>query len=124
MQATGLLFLSKTRPTIKSATDGTFSVLIYAYDRIVQHQVESWLVLWSGEDAKAFWESNQPNLRPGTAIEVNAMRMRAHVQGRAVPEIHAVASSIKVVSTPDIRAHQQQQSDQVRNEYRFQTAGA
>lgn len=112
MRATGLLFLSKTRPSSQTATDGTFALQLYAVDRIGTHQVEPWVVLWSGARAEAFWAAHQGDLRPGCAIRVDALRMRAHTQHRAVPEIHAVAASVELVSTPESRAQQHHQQHQ------------
>ena len=112
MRASGLLFLSKTRPSPQTAADGTFALQLFAYDRIGPHQVESWAVLWSGAAARAFWQAHQGELRPGCAIQVDALRMRAHAQGRAVPEIHAVAASVALVSTPETRAQLPQHQPQ------------
>lgn len=96
MRATGMLFLSKTRPTSQTATDGTFALQLYAVDRIATHQVEPWVVLWSGAEAQAFWAAHRGQLVPGTAINVQTVRMRSHVVGRAIPEIHAVAECIEL----------------------------
>lgn len=82
MQATGRLFLSRTRPMAKVAADGTFGLQLYAVDRIGPHQVESWVVCWYGPEALAFWQQHQ------------AQRMRAHQVRGCVPEIHAVAAHI------------------------------
>lgn len=109
MEATGLLFLSKTRPSQQRAADGTFAMQLYAVDRIGTHQVEPWVVLWSGAPAEAFWSAHHEQLRPGCALRVRAERMRAHTMGRAVPEIHAVAAAVELVSTPDSRAQHSQQ---------------
>ena len=94
MQATGRLFLSRTRPMAKVAADGTFGLQLYAVDRIGPHQVESWVVCWYGPEALAFWQQHQAQLVAGAVIHVQAQRMRAHQVRGCVPEIHAVAAHI------------------------------
>ena len=97
MQATGRLFLSRTRPIAKPSGDGTFGLQLFALDRIGPHQVESWVVLWYGPEAEAFWLEHQARLIPGAGIEVDAQRMRAHQVRSCVPEIHATASRIALL---------------------------
>lgn len=97
MQATGKLFLSRTRPVAKTTADGTFGLQLFAVDRIAEHQVEGWVVMWYGPEAKAFWLQAQAQLVPGAVIHVKTQRMRAHQTGRCVPEIHATASSVELV---------------------------
>lgn len=97
MRATGQLFLSRTRPVAKDAADGTFGLQLFAVDRIAEHQVEGWVVMWHGPEAKAFWQQCQTKLVPGTVIHVQTQRMRAHQTGRCVPEIHATASTVELV---------------------------
>lgn len=96
MQATGRLFLSRTRPMAKVAADGTFGLQLYAVDRIGPHQVESWVVCWYGPEALTFWQQHQPSLVAGAVIHVQAQRMRAHQVRGCVPEIHAVAAHIEL----------------------------
>ena len=96
MHATGLLFLSRTKPQARRAADGTFGLLLYALDRIGPHQVESWVVLWHGEEAEAFWAEHRQHLVPGTPIEVTTDRIRAHQLRGCVPEIHATATCVRI----------------------------
>lgn len=96
MQATGRLFLSRTRPMARPAADGTFGLQLYAVDRIGPHQVESWVVCWYGPEAFAFWQQHQAQLGPGAVIHVTAQRMRAHQVRGCVPEIHAIADLVEM----------------------------
>lgn len=96
MRATGMLFLSKTRPSVQQAADGTFALQIYAVDRIGAHQVEPWVVLWAGAEAAAWWDAHRAQLVPGAAITVHTTRLRSHIVGRAMPEIHAHAERIEL----------------------------
>jgi len=100
MQAQGLLFLSRTAPQAQRAADGCFCLQLYAVDRIGPHQVESWVVIWRGPEAERFWAAQRHSLTPGAALRVSTERLRAHVVGRAMPEIHATASAVEVVKTP------------------------
>lgn len=95
MHAQGLLFLSKTPPKAQRAADGTFGLLIYAYDRIANKQVEAWVVLYTGPRAEAFWADHREQLKPGTAIQITSQRLRSHTAARA-PEIHATACEIEI----------------------------
>lgn len=101
MQAQGLLFLSRTPPQAQHAADGSFCLQLYAFDRINQHQRESWVVIWRGHPAQAFWQQHRPGLKPGAALRVEAQRMRAHVVGRAMPEIHAIANTVELVKAAE-----------------------
>lgn len=96
MNATGRLFLSRTRPTARTAADGTFGLQIYAVDRIGIHQTESWVVCWYGPEASAFWQHHQAQLAPGAAVHVETHHIRAHQMRGRVPEIHATATRIKL----------------------------
>jgi hypothetical protein len=98
MQASGTVYLSKTRPSVQTAGDGTFALQLYALDRIATHQVEPWVLLWSGPEAQAFWSANRHALVPGAGLRVSVERMRTHVVGRAMPEIHAVVSDMQLLT--------------------------
>lgn len=103
MRASGLLFLSRTRPQANTSNSGEFVLQLHAYDRIAQHQVESWVVLWSGPQAQAFWEQHRHHLIPGSAVEVTADRLRSHVVRGCAPEIHARATGMQLAATPETR---------------------
>lgn len=111
MHATGLLFLSRTKPQARRAADGTFGLLLYALDRIGPHQVESWVVLWHGEEAEAFWSQHQGQLVPGTAIEVTSDRIRAHQVRGCVPEIHATATCVRITRRQSAQSHEPAQAE-------------
>lgn len=104
--ATGTLFLSRSRPTAQRAADDTFSLQIRAVDRISPHQAEPWVVLWAGDSAQEFWERNAARLVPGAGITVELARLRTHVVGRTLPDIHAVASSVALLADSERAAAQ------------------
>lgn len=95
MRAAGMLFVANARPAPHTAADGTFTLTLRAMDRIGPHQVEAWLITWSGDSARAFWAANAAQLKPGQPITVQARNIRPWSQGRHLaPEIHAHADSI------------------------------
>ena len=96
MQATGLLFLNKTRPLATTAADGTFQLTLFAIDRIGPHRIEPWAVRWTGPAAQAFWQAHRQQLTPGTPIRVTTSRFRSFVQRGLQPEIHASADLVEL----------------------------
>lgn len=98
MQATGLLFLNKTRPLATTAADGTFQLTLFAIDRIGPHRIEPWAVRWTGPAAQSFWQAHRQQLSPGAAIRVTTSRFRSFVQRGLQPEIHATADQIELVA--------------------------
>lgn len=104
MRATGILFMSNTAPVGATAADGTFCVTLLAMDRIGPHQVEPWRITWVGRDAYEFWCGLVHDLKPGQPISVELERIRTFTNGRnGGPEIHAVATSIRLA--PHARAN-------------------
>jgi hypothetical protein len=90
MRATGTLFLSRTRPGVQRAADGTFALQLYAVDRIGAHQVEPWVVLWAGEEADAFWAAHRGHLVPGAALSVEVQLIQPQ---RAAHDHHQPAQA-------------------------------
>lgn len=96
MEATGTLYISKTRPLATTAADGVFQLQLFTVDRIDVHMAERWVLMLKGAAARDFWEAHQAQLVPGAGIEVTTDRMRSFVLRGCAPEIHARASSIKL----------------------------
>lgn len=90
---TGLLHVPKhARPRTTTAADGTFQLTLPLRDNQGTHRVEPWLVLWTGDEAKAWWQANGAALAPGSSLVVTLTHLRAHgTTGRfgEAPEIHA-----------------------------------
>lgn len=59
MQHTGMLFLSKARPSAGKDSKGEFTLQFFAVDRIGPYLVEPWRLLWTGPQAQAFFEQQQ-----------------------------------------------------------------
>ncbi len=116
MQHTGMLFLSKARPSAGKDSKGEFTLQFFAVDRIGPYLVEPWRLLWTGPQAQAFFEQQQQaGFVPGTPLNVTCTSARAHVAGRAGAEIvaHVITCAVAPHDTPDLR-HQraaQQRAD-------------
>lgn len=116
MRHTGMLFLSKARPSAGKDSKGQFTLQFFAVDRIGPFLVEPWRLLWMGPQAQEFFEQQQQaGFVPGTPLNVTCTHARAHVAGRAGAEIVAevITCAVAPHDTPDLR-HQraaQQQAD-------------
>ncbi|MES2888674.1 MAG: hypothetical protein V4739_11755 [Pseudomonadota bacterium] len=108
MQAEGIMFLGKTRPTATTAADGTFQLLLLVMDPIGTYQREPWRITWAGEEARAFWEASQHALTPGQPLRVKASHMQAFQQRHIAPEIHARALLIELAPRSTDKPHQRQ----------------
>jgi hypothetical protein len=103
MQATGMLFLQRSRPLATRSASNEFQLQLFAIDRIGVHQTEAWVLHWTGPEAEAFWNAEKNRLVPGAAIQVQADRPRSHVTRGCAPDIHARITSIEVVAVPEPR---------------------
>ena len=94
MKAQGMLFLSNTPPLASTSADGTFHLTLLAFDRIGPHQVEPWLITWSGLGAKMVWATSKDELKPGRVLYVETTRHRTFTNGakNGAPEIHATVT--------------------------------
>ena len=51
-------------------------------DRIANHQVEPWKLVWKGQAAVDFWRGHATQLQPGAPLAVVTQNMRVHTFGR------------------------------------------
>lgn len=111
MRAVGAVYLSRLKPHGQISADGTFVLSLQAYDRQSHKQVQPWRLLWSGPDAKTFWDVHRGQLLPGTAIDVTCSHIRQVVStGRGCgPEIIASVNSLHLsaidANSPQNRRH-------------------
>lgn len=82
MKATGMLFLSRTPPTLTKDSRGEWSVTFVCVDRIANHQVEPWRLIWKGQQAANWLDANKAKLTPGTPLAVITENLRTHTMGR------------------------------------------
>ena len=97
MRHTGMLFLSKARPSAGKDSKGQFTLQFFAVDRIGPYLVEPWRLLWTGPAAQHFYETHGADgPGAGTALRVHCSNARAYQGGRAGAEIvaHIVACDI------------------------------
>ncbi len=90
MNATGVLFLAKAKPTTTRTTRGEFQLQLLAYDRISHNppMSEAYRITWVGPSAEMFWDQCAEQLVPGQPIRVCIDRIRSHSTPRSC-EIHA-----------------------------------
>lgn len=82
MKATGMLFLSRTTPSLSKDGKGEPTLTMLCVDRIANHQVEPWKLVWKGQAAVDFWHAHRAMLLPGTPLAVVADNLRTHHFGR------------------------------------------
>ncbi|WP_312781667.1 hypothetical protein [Acidovorax temperans] len=91
MQTTGTLFMSKTRPTVNTGTDGSFRLELALVDNMGRNpatgrdEKEAYRVHWIGPEAKAFWEAHQGDLTAGAPLHAELERLRAHPGPQTYP---------------------------------------
>lgn len=93
MKATGMLFLSRTPPALTKDSKGEWAVTLLCVDRIANHQVEPWRVIWKGQQAANWLDANRSHLTPGTPLTVTTENLRTHTMGRST-EITAKATAV------------------------------
>lgn len=95
MNATGVLFLGKTRPLTTQTSRGEFQLQLLAIDRISHSppMAEAYRITWTGAHAQAFWDQFAERLVPGQPLRVCLERIRSHATPRG-PEIHATVHAM------------------------------
>ena len=91
MKATGMLFLSRTPPALRKDDRGQWVVTLLCVDRIANHQVEPWKLIWKGQQAAVWLDMHRAQLQPGTPLAVTADNLRTRAVG-AFSEITARVS--------------------------------
>lgn len=82
MKAAGMLFLSRTPPSMAKDAKGEPTLTLLCVDRIANHQVEPWKLVWKGQAAVDFWRGHAAQLLPGAPLAVVTENMRTHSFGR------------------------------------------
>lgn len=97
MKATGMLFLSRTQPSLTKDSRGEWSVTLLCVDRIANHQTEPWKLIWKGQDAANWLDANKARLTAGTPLAVITENIRTHTMGR-ITEITAKVTALALVN--------------------------
>lgn len=100
MKAAGMLFLSRTPPSMAKDAKGEPTLTLLCVDRIANHQVEPWKLVWKGQAAVDFWRGHAAQLQPGTPLAVVTQNMRVHTFGR-MAEITARVALCSLVQPKD-----------------------
>ena len=95
MEVSGMVFLSKARPTLTRPSAGQWQLTLRAVHRIASLKVEPWLLIWTGDAAKAFHDANASELVAGKPLQIHAHQIRAHGTGPYC-EIHAAIDHIEI----------------------------
>ena len=96
MQHTGELYLSKAKPELKVLADGRYQLTMLTVDRLGAHQVEPWRLVWTGDEAKAFFDRAQAYLTPGQPVAVTLTHARCHRISGLYAEIHAQVNTMSL----------------------------
>ena len=108
MRAAGMLFLSRTRPSLSKDAKGEPTLTMLCVDRIANHQTEPWKLVWKGTSAVAFWRAHAAQLLPGTPLCVVCENMRTHHMGH-LTEITARVLLCSLVQAPTPKQHKEPQ---------------
>ena len=98
--ARGIWWLSsKTQPKATRAMDGTFTLMLFCFDRQGPHMVEPWRVIWSGPDACNYWQHFAHLFQPGVGLLMHLEQLRIFsVSGKySGAEFHANVKSLQVI---------------------------
>lgn len=97
-----LAHCTKARAQAGNAANGDFQLCIPVHHRMGPQQVEPYLLIWRGPDARAFWQRHGADgLVSGTPLLVQAHHLRAHLGGRA-PEIVAHVFSCEIAPARNV----------------------
>ncbi|GAA4424610.1 hypothetical protein [Acidovorax lacteus] len=91
MQATGTLFLGRTRPRVDRDAAGTFRLGLLLIDNQGSGHSESYRAHWLGDEAEAFWAAHASQLTPGQPVQAELTRLRVRTGSTypPMPELHA-----------------------------------
>ena len=95
MEHTGILILTNPLPQASTAYDGTFQLTLHAVNRLNARQSESWLVVFSGDEAKEFWATHHLDLIAGQPIRVWSEHVMA--MANPLPYLYAKCASVWLV---------------------------
>ena len=96
MKATGMLFMGRTPPALTKDGKGQWVVTLLCVDRIANHQVEPWKLVWKGQQAAVWLDMHRAQLKPDAPLAVMADNLRTRAVG-AFSEITARVSFLTLV---------------------------
>lgn len=102
LQHSGFCHLSKAAPVVRTAANGEWTVSMRVYDRIGPRQVEPWLIIFSGDKAREWWEREGKTMAAGDTLRVVLEKARLHVvrgdRDGATAEMQAHALQCEIVA--------------------------
>lgn len=99
MKAAGMLFLSRTPPCMAKDGKGEPTLTLLCVDRIANHQVEPWKLVWKGQAAVDFHRAHAQQLVPGAPLSVVADNMRTRTFGHMAEVTARVVLCALVLAT-------------------------
>lgn len=101
----GLFFRTRMPARVTRTASGTFQLTLPVVNDQGQFRKESWMLIWAGPDAEAFWDAHSDELPAGQPLRVRAENPRAFLTGGRT-EIHASVLDIELAPVaPSWTAH-------------------
>ncbi len=100
MKATGLVFMSRSTPSLTREAGGEPQLLLRVVHRAGKHHTEAWTLFWRGQAAADFHARHAADLTAGQPLSITATHLRTHQVG-PLAEIQAHIESCALVP----RAH-------------------
>ena len=88
MKATGLVFMSRSTPSLTRDASGEPQLLLRTVHRAGKYHTEAWTLVWRGQAAADFHARHAAELTAGQPLQVTATNLRTHQVGH-LAEIQA-----------------------------------
>lgn len=99
MNASGIMYLGKSKPVVDAAADGNFRLQLLLIDNLGANKKEAWRVAWTGPQAQAFWTAHRDDLQPGAVLRCQLEHIRVFPGTNTyppLPELRARVVSIEI----------------------------
>lgn len=96
MKAEGLVFMSRSTPSLTRDASGEPQLLLRTVHRAGKHHTEAWTLFWRGQAAAEFHAAHAAELTAGQPLHITATNLRTHQVGH-LAEIHARIESCALV---------------------------
>jgi len=81
----GILFMGKVAARTDYTEKGDFQLLVRLLDKDGPRYHSRYLVTWTGEPARAFWQQYAAQLKPGVVVKVKLKYLGARFAHRDIP---------------------------------------
>jgi len=98
MNHEGILFMGKVAARADFTSKGDFRLLVPLLDKDGPRYQSRYLITWTGEEARAFWQQYAAQLNPGAVVKVRLKYLNARFTHRDIPpDLTAQAQHIEIV---------------------------